>query len=274
MPGCGIEHSAVAVRSHPGPWLASLLVDSVFQNGSVGVVVQMMNVGFIPTAESSVATRDGMLHARGRRLENPGAVSLKLGTDQGDQFGLIAETERGAVQRNKSAAVGNVVQDGFGECVVDLVDVRIHHKRVKFFEVVLGQLADFVGVDQRDPAFGHRPLQFVEPLSRLMGTLVAQKQGPNLSGVPDACQHQTQSERGESDHGGIPARGGAGGKRCVFLTANQSRRASPQRNGKMRCRPVIFHPARKTPKSRGETETEAEGRGRPKRSSTQRGNHP
>jgi hypothetical protein len=42
--------------------------------------------------------------------KNPGAMSLKLSTDEGNHFGLIPKTKRSAMQRNETTAILNEIQ--------------------------------------------------------------------------------------------------------------------------------------------------------------------
>ena len=108
----GVEDASLALRADPGPGLGAGLIVAGLEDVAVLRVVLRVDVGLVPGAERFEALDDRVVGVDDRRLELAGAVLLELGADQSDVLGRVQEAERGAVQRDESAAARDVVEEG------------------------------------------------------------------------------------------------------------------------------------------------------------------
>ena len=97
-PSC-VEDATIALRANPSPRLQALAFFPVLKNSPILLVVECMNVGFIPALEATVTLhqRMGCSCVTWLNAEDSRAVTLKLRTDQSHNFRLITKAKRSTV---------------------------------------------------------------------------------------------------------------------------------------------------------------------------------
>ena len=180
-PRC-IEHASLAVCADPGPWLATLIVDTDGQHRAILLVVQMMHVGLVPALEPSKTPHDRMFALHNLGTEHSRTMAFELASHQSHHFRHISKTVGGAVQRHKSVASGNIAQQCPGLIRGNRVDVGIQNQHVVFRQRVRIQILHVVGVHQIDAPRGQHGLQLRKAQPRPVVPIVTQKQPAKLGG--------------------------------------------------------------------------------------------
>ena len=195
----GIEDAALPLGADPGPRLALVALDPLFEHGAATVVVLGVHIGLIETLEPAKPLHHRLLWRDVHRAKFTHAVLLELCADEVDPRRRIAKTVTRAVQRHEPLAVADKVEDRRLGCGRKGVDVGVDHKRVVGGERVRREVADPVGVDQLDAPRGQHRLELRKPLGGLMVTAVPQKQ--HLDGRLDTDSKRSRQRRHENRTG-------------------------------------------------------------------------
>ena len=175
----GIEDAALPLGADPGPRLALVPFDPLFEHGPAAVIVLGVDVGFVETLKPAKPLHHRMLLRDVHRAKFTRAVLLKLCPDEVDPGGRIAETKTRAVQRHEPLAIADKSKDGRFACGRERVDVGVDDERVVGGERLRIEISEPVGVDKLDtPRLEHR-LKLRKPLGWLVVPAVAQKQHPD-----------------------------------------------------------------------------------------------
>ncbi len=60
-PQAVLKHTSLAVCAHPGPRLLFVSIDAEFEDRAILLVVQVMDVGLVPTFKAAVTPRDRVI---------------------------------------------------------------------------------------------------------------------------------------------------------------------------------------------------------------------
>ena len=195
----GIENAALPLGADPGPRLALVALDPLFEHGAATVVVLGVHIGLIETLEPAKPLHHRMLLRNVHRAKFTRAVLLKLCPDEVDPGGRIAETKTRAVQRHEPLAAADKVEDGRFACGRERVDVGVDDERVGGGERLRIEISEPVGVDKLDSPRLEHGLELRKPLGWLVVPAVAQKQ--HLDGRLDTDSERSRQRRHENHTG-------------------------------------------------------------------------
>ena len=144
--------------------------------------MHVVDVGFIPTRETSVALHDGMIGNRILCGKNLSAMPLKLSTHQSNHLGVVTPTERRAVQRNKALALRNKIQQRLRLGVFDTINVGVQDESIEIRKRPVIQVAHPIGISQTDSPFFQSGFQFLKSARGLMVPIISHEEQREIAG--------------------------------------------------------------------------------------------
>lgn len=107
------------------------------------------------------------------RTERTGAMRLELRPNQLNDIIIIAKAVAGTVQRNKTLALSDKVQQRFRLFLTNGINVGINDEASVILQRRRVQILHLIGIDQFNAPLLHHGLQLLEPYPRLMMTIVS-----------------------------------------------------------------------------------------------------
>ncbi len=179
----GVKDTSLALGADPCPGFFAFAVLAIFQNRAVLVIVLGMHITFVPALEAFEPFHDGVVWLRNGRTKDAGTMAFELGTDERDIFRRVLKGERGTVQRDKTLAAFDIIEQVFFLFGSDFGGVRINDK-----PVIFGERFRIDGVDRGrevdcDATSRHRWFKLLETGFRRVSALVPKEENADWAGL-------------------------------------------------------------------------------------------
>ena len=200
MPPRRIKHSTLPMSPRPRPRLTILTLrlltlQTILQYLPVLLVVQMMDVRLVPTAETPETLHDRMLRSDNLSPKDLTTMPLKLRPHQLHHLRIVPPAERRTVQRNKTLPARHKIQHRLRLHILDPIDVRIQYQTIKLTQHLRRQILHPIRILHADPTQLQHRCQLVKTLGRTMMPIVPHKQQLQISGTSRPRQQQTAHQR-------------------------------------------------------------------------------
>ena len=191
-----VKDPAFALSPDPGPRFpvvsfSLFAFHTVFQDCAVFFVVQVMNVGFVPTRKTAEALHDGMREFGYLGAKHLSAMPLELPAHELHDFRIVPPAVRGTVERNESFAARNIIQHSLRLSVFDPVDVGIQHQPIEAVQRVGREVFHAIRVLQLNPPLFQHRRKLMKHINWPMMPIVAHEEQFQISGVCVASDRTT-----------------------------------------------------------------------------------
>src|SRR5262249_12616037 len=149
---------------------------AVLEDGPAFWVVLRVGVGLVPALEAAKALHERMVGLRDDGAKGAGAVAQELRTYQVDVLRRVEEAVRRSVQRDKTAAALDEIEQGLLPFGADARGVGVDDEAVVAGEDVRIQRLHFIGVGQVDAAPGEDRQQLAEAIGGAVMAVVAEEE--------------------------------------------------------------------------------------------------